>query len=150
MTAVLDHVAGKTFHGRKGGVENAFTYGIDMVLLDPAAPGPLPGLFSRNAGNLTALYDADHGGAPGRGAGVAWARAVLAAHGLPLCGPILLLAQPRVLGHVFNPVSFWLCYDAGDLPDDLHPNPAGYARIGERFASLVFAKDGLLRSTRAT
>ena len=115
MTAVLDHVAGKTFHGRKGDVENAFTYGIDMVLLDPASPGPLPGLFSRNAGNLTALYDADHGGAPGRGAGVAWARAVLAAHGLPLCGPVLLLAQPRVLGHVFNPVSFWLCYDAGDL-----------------------------------
>ena len=39
--------------------------------------------------------------------------------------------------------------DAGDLPDDLHPNTAGYARMGERFASLVFAKDGLLRSTRA-
>ena len=39
--------------------------------------------------------------------------------------------------------------DAGDLPDDLHPNPAGYARMGERFASLVFAKDGLLRGTRA-
>ncbi len=24
--------------------------------------------------------------------------------------------------------------DAGDLPDDLHPNPAGYVRMGERFA----------------
>ena len=24
--------------------------------------------------------------------------------------------------------------DAGDLPDDLHPNPAGYIRMGERFA----------------
>jgi hypothetical protein len=29
---------------------------------------------------------------------------------------MLLLAQPRLMGHVFNPVSFWLCHDAaGDL-----------------------------------
>lgn len=27
--------------------------------------------------------------------------------------------------------------DAGDLPDDLHPSPAGYIRIGERFADQV-------------
>ncbi len=29
--------------------------------------------------------------------------------------------------------------DAGDLPDDLHPNPAGYIRMGERFADLVLS-----------
>ena len=29
--------------------------------------------------------------------------------------------------------------DAGDLPDDLHPSPEGYARMGERFASFVSA-----------
>ncbi|MFD8984327.1 GDSL-type esterase/lipase family protein [Streptomyces sp. NPDC059564] len=28
------------------------------------------------------------------------------------------------------------------LPDRLHPDPAGHRRIGERFAELVFAKDG--------
>ena len=27
--------------------------------------------------------------------------------------------------------------DAGDLPDDLHPNPAGYRRMGERFAQAL-------------
>ena len=27
--------------------------------------------------------------------------------------------------------------DAGDLPDDLHPNPAGYVRMGERFAPML-------------
>jgi DUF1365 family protein len=27
---------------------------------------------------------------------------------------VLLLAQPRVLGHVFNPVAFWLCHDDAD------------------------------------
>lgn len=30
--------------------------------------------------------------------------------------------------------------DAGDLPDGLHPNGAGYLRIGDRFASLVFER----------
>lgn len=28
--------------------------------------------------------------------------------------------------------------DAGDLPDDLHPNPGGYARMADRFAARVF------------
>lgn len=40
--------------------------------------------------------------------------------------------------------------DAGDLPDDLHPNPAGYVRMGERFADRVFSAGGLLEEiTRA-
>lgn len=33
--------------------------------------------------------------------------------------------------------------DAGDLPDDLHPNPTGYIRIGERFNAAVFAPGGI-------
>ena len=27
--------------------------------------------------------------------------------------------------------------DAADLPDDLHPNAAGYQRMGERFAPVL-------------
>ena len=109
MTPV-DHIRGQTFHGRKGDVANAFRYGVDYVMLDPDhATGPA--LFSRNRGNLTALHDSDHGGAPGQGRGAAWLRDLLAERGLPM-GAITLLAQPRVLGHVFNPVSFWLVHDA--------------------------------------
>ena len=110
MTATVDHIRGETFHGRKGAVKNSFRYRIDYVLLNPEkAVGPW--LFSRNRGNLTSLFDVDHGGTPKKGAGVAWVRDVLAAHSLPGSDELLLLAQPRVLGHVFNPVSFWLCYD---------------------------------------
>lgn len=107
----VDHIRGETFHGRRGAVTNAFRYGVDYVLLDPeTSKGPR--LFSRNRANLTALWDVDHGGAPKAGRGVGWVRDVLSSHSLPSDGRILLLAQPRVLGHVFNPVSFWLCHDA--------------------------------------
>ena len=105
MTATVDHIKGETFHGRKGAVKNQFRYGVDYILLNTeTATGPR--LFSRNRGNLTSLYDVDHGGAPKHGTGVAWVRDVLASHGLPGADEVLLLAQPRVLGHVFNPVSF--------------------------------------------
>jgi DUF1365 family protein len=107
-----EHVAGTTFHGRRGAVGNSFRYGVDYVLIDAERPGPLPRLFARNARALTSLHDSDHGGPPGAGRGAAWVREVLARHDLPDPARILLLAQPRVLGHVFNPVSFWLCEDA--------------------------------------
>ena len=110
-----EHIRGQTFHGRRGAVENAFRYGVDYVLVDPDAPVRGLRLFSRNRANLAALHDRDHGGAPGDGTGVAWVRALLAERGLAALGSrILLMAQPRVLGHVFNPVSFWLCYDPED------------------------------------
>jgi len=107
----VDHIRGITFHGRKGAVANRFSYGVDYVMLNPETSVG-PALFSRNRGNLTSLHDADHGGLPKHGTGVTWVRQVLTAHCLPGADRVDLLAQPRVLGHVFNPVSFWLCYDA--------------------------------------
>jgi len=109
----IHHIAGTTFHGRKGNVENAFSYGVDYVMFNPEEDLSSPGLFSRNGGNLVSLWDRDHGGAPKSGTGAAWVRQVLEAHDLnTLVTTITLLAQPRVLGHVFNPVSFWLGFDA--------------------------------------
>jgi uncharacterized protein len=105
----VQRIRAETFHGRKGPVRNAFRYTVDYILLDPEKV-KAPRLFSRNRGNLMSLHDADHGGTPGQGRGAAWAREVLAAHDLA-ADRLLLLAQPRLLGHVFNPVSFWLAYD---------------------------------------
>jgi DUF1365 family protein len=105
----VEHLRAETFHGRKGPVRNAFRYSVDYLLLDPdRAEGPR--LFARNRAALMSLHDADHGGPPGKGRGARWAREVLAAHQLAT-DRVLLLAQPRLLGHVFNPVSFWLAYD---------------------------------------
>jgi lysophospholipase L1-like esterase len=43
--------------------------------------------------------------------------------------------------HLFSGLELFGEADAGDLPDGLHPNPAGYRRMGERFHQLAF-QDG--------
>lgn len=109
MMARVDHIAGQTYHGRKGAVTNAFRYSVDYVLLDAEAKLKTPALFRRNKGGVTSVLDQDHGGAPGKGRGAKWVRDVLEQHQIRDVKTIELLAQPRVFGHVFNPVSFWLC-----------------------------------------
>ncbi len=110
----LDHIAGHTYHGRKGAIENAFRYSIDYILFDPENQPKAPVLFSFNRANVTNWRDRDHGGLPGKGSGAAWLRARLDEINVPQPERIELLTQPRVLGHVFNPVSFWFCFDAED------------------------------------
>ena len=114
MTIWPDHIAGTTTHARRGGIGNAFSYGVDYVLIDPdSTAGPL--LFSRNRFNLTAVRDRDHGGAAGQGRGVAWAREVFDQAGVPRSCRTLLLTQPSFAGYIFNPVSFWLAVDGDEL-----------------------------------
>jgi DUF1365 family protein len=115
MKPRVDHIDGVTYHGRKGEISNAFRYTIDYVLLDAEKDVAAPSLFSRNGRNLTALHDRDHGGAPKQGSGAKWVRNVLQTHQIVGVDKIELLAQPSVLGHVFNPVSFWLCRDADGI-----------------------------------
>ena len=109
MTTSGDHIRATTYHGRKGTVENAFRYSVDYVLLDAEADIKPLALFARNRAGVTSVHDIDHGGPRGAGRGAAWVRDVLAQHQLPGVVRIELLTQARLFGHVFNPVSFWLC-----------------------------------------
>lgn len=110
---VAQHIPAITTHARRGEISNVFRYSVDFVLIDPeTCVGPT--LFSRNALNLAAVHDRDHGGPIGAGRGVVWARQVLAERGLhPV--KISLMTQPRFLGYQFNPVSFWLAERDGQL-----------------------------------
>ena len=114
MKRTVDHINGMTFHSRKGDVQNAFRYSIDYVLLDAETLLRVPSLFTRNGRGVTALNDTDHGGAPTKGRGPSWVREILGTYGVKGVARVELLAQPKVLGHVFNPVSFWLCRRQGD------------------------------------
>ena len=106
-----------TYHRRKAGPSNAFRYSVDYVLCDMEADARLPWFMSRNRRNLASVWDRDHGGERGAGTGAAWVRRVLDSHNigaqLAACR-ILLLAQPRMAGYLFNPVSFWLVTDEDD------------------------------------
>ncbi len=67
-------------------------------------------LFSRNRWNLFSFHDcdyADRSGAPLR----PQIEALMARAGAtPDGGAIRLLTMPRMLGHVFNPISVWFCH----------------------------------------
>ena len=76
MTMAPQSVRAQTTHVRRGALSHGFTYGVDMVLIDPESRDT-PLLFSRNRLNLTSVRDADHGGPPGKGRGAVWAREVL-------------------------------------------------------------------------
>jgi uncharacterized protein len=86
-------------------------------LAPPIAPGVarvrLPQLLSDAADARIALsfFDSDHG--DGRADALAWLDETLAEHGVDSAyGEVWLHTFPRVLGHVFNPVSFWYAHRA--------------------------------------
>ncbi|WP_136441702.1 DUF1365 domain-containing protein [Pacificoceanicola onchidii] len=109
MTHPVDHIAGYTYHGRKGAIQNGFRYSIDYVLFNAETEGETLFRFWPFS-----VLRRDHGGPPKAGTGAAWARAVLDAQGVE-ADTLELLTQPRVLGYVFNPVSFWLAQREGSL-----------------------------------
>jgi uncharacterized protein len=98
-------------HSRRGARKNAFAYNA-LYLIVPLTGlrrEPLP-LFGFNRFSLFSFYARDHG--DGKTELEAWAREQLARHGINEAGgEIALMTLPRVLGYVFNPVSFWLCHD---------------------------------------
>ena len=72
-------------------------------------------LFSVNKFNLFSFYEKDHGYRDGSQLD-AWVRDTLGEAGLNnFDGKIILQTFPRVLGYVFNPVSFWYCYSNDKL-----------------------------------
>ena len=103
---------GQVRHKRLRPVQNTFaypTYYLRIPLRTLGSTGFDSILISRNRFNLLAFHDADHGEA-GQPL-LAWIDALLAAEGVhDANGEIWLQAMPRVLGFVFNPVSFWFCH----------------------------------------
>jgi uncharacterized protein len=101
-------------HRRHRPSRHAFRHRTYHVLLDvdelPVLERRLRGLFRHGGAALTSFHDTDHFGpldAPVREKLSAW----LATQGVALPGGrVQVLANLRVLGHVFNPVSWWFCH----------------------------------------
>ena len=103
---------GQVRHARLRPAANRFQYGVYNLLLPLRTLGndPLPTrLCSRNRFNLLAFHDKDHG--DGTTPLLTWIDNLLKSEGIhDANGEIWLHAFPRVLGYVFNPVSFWFCH----------------------------------------
>ncbi len=104
-------IAGEVAHRRARPAANAFTYAAFCLRLqllrlpDLAASG-----IRWNRPGLVSFHERDHGPCDGSPL-LPWLRGLLAREGIQADGEVVLYAFPRVLGYVFNPVSFWVCHD---------------------------------------
>ena len=123
-------------HARFAPKAHRFDYRIFLFALDLDELDALPGklrLFSRNRRNLYSFRDGDFLPTGERlhhpsSAGIENSKsriqnlksrvvAQLATQGIDLAGGrVLLVTLPRVLGYLFNPVSFYFCYDHTGAP----------------------------------
>ncbi|MGW3488773.1 DUF1365 domain-containing protein [Streptomyces sp. GZWMJZ-114] len=97
----------EVFHLRNRPVRQRVRHRTYLWYVDADRPPRLP----RPLGPLARFDPRDHfgGTAPTLRAGL---DRFLAAHGIDLRGgPVRLLANARVLGYVFNPLSLWWCHD---------------------------------------
>ena len=102
---------GHVMHRRLRPAVNAFVYPVFYVQLPVRDLGAAKcGIFSVDKPNLLSFRSEDHGPRDGSPL-LPWIENLLRQHGLPADGEIVLQTFPRVLGYVFNPVSFWYCHD---------------------------------------
>ncbi len=143
-------------HNRLRPIRYGFAHATYYWLVDldrlPSLPWPLR--------PLARFRSADHCGDPDRSLREN-VLAFLAGSGIDIgTGRVLMLTQPRVLGHVFNPLSVYWCYDASGglraVIAEVHntyggrhryllrtESESGAARVGKQFyVSPFFSVDG--------
>ena len=108
IAAALIH--GEVVHRRRAPARHAFAYPafclrLPLSRLDTLAAAGL----AHNTASWLSFHDRDHGARDGTPL-EPWIRALLANEGIAADGEIVLYAFPRMLGYVFNPVSFWVCH----------------------------------------
>ncbi len=109
--------AGRVRHRRYHPVPHSFCYRLFMLYLDLEE---LPLLFkdrwlwSVDRPNVVSFRRTDHIGNPAISLDQSIRGLVEAETGRRPSGPIRLLTHPRYFGYVFNPASFYFCYDAPD------------------------------------
>lgn len=102
---------GEVMHHRFRPARNRFTYPVYFVRLRVPEIDAAGERQRLDRLGLMTFRRADHGPRDGSPL-LPWIREALDAAGLDgVDGEIWLQAFPRVLGYVFNPVSFWLCHD---------------------------------------
>jgi hypothetical protein len=108
---------GRVKHRRLAPVEHGFTYRMFMLYLDLAElPSVFRGrwLWSARRTAVARFRRADHFGDPAVPLDECVRDLVARETGTRPSGPIRLLTHLRYFGYVFNPVSFYYCFDEND------------------------------------
>lgn len=118
MSTTSGLYAGEVMHERFRPRRHRLRYRVFSLLIDldelPALDRRLR-LFGHNRRALFSFQDRDHGGGE-PGALRAWIDQRLWRAGLaPDGGQVLVLCYPRILGHVFNPLSIYYCHGRDGL-----------------------------------
>lgn len=103
---------GRVWHKRLRPTVHSFNYGTYFWLMPLRALRETPqDLIRRNRRGLMSFHDRDHG--DGRDDALAWFDELMQGAGVDDAdGEVWLHTFPRVLGFVFNPVSFWYAHRA--------------------------------------
>ncbi len=141
---------GRVMHQRLRPHRHALRYRLFGLLVDldelPALARGLR-LFSYNGFNLFSLYDRDFGEGDGATLRVQVERH-LARAGMVSDGPIRMLAMPRVLGYVFNPLTIFFCHDrSGALAAILYEVHNTFGERHVYLAPVEGAPDGVVRQS---
>lgn len=107
-------------HRRMAPVRHEFRYSTGMLALDLRewhSVTHISRLFSLETFNWLSLRRRDYFQPEKDNLLQAVTNQVQSATGWKPDGPVELITHPRYFGYVFNPVSFYFCYNAGDRPD---------------------------------
>ena len=103
MDVIPQIFTARVMHKRLFPKENSFTYGVYYLAL-PLPAAPIPGKLAR--------FDARDLGYQDGSDPILFAKKILTDYALSKkVQHIMLITMPRVLGYIFNPVSFYLCLD---------------------------------------
>jgi uncharacterized protein len=105
-------LTGHVHHARTRPAAHAFQYPIFNVRLPIDDLASLGNLLPLNRWGWVSFFTPDHGYRDATRTLTQWAQDQLRAAGVDEPLRIELVCLPRVVGHVFNPVSFWLCWGA--------------------------------------
>jgi DUF1365 family protein len=147
MTTIADKpnvilIRGQVIHERLRPAAHRFVYPVFYLRLNLDQLAQIRSKwFGINRRRLVSLQTRDYGPRDGRDLS-AWMRTVLRDADLCADGEIWLQTFPRMFGYVFNPVSFWYCYDrSGALRAVLAEVNNTF---GETHRYLIAAADGLV------
>ncbi|BEI43534.1 MULTISPECIES: DUF1365 domain-containing protein [unclassified Polynucleobacter] len=135
---------GQVKHSRLRPVVNRFSYGVFTLKIPMRERNRNPELLKQygmgdNQWAFYSFYDRDHG--HGTENSLTWAESLFEQEGISIPdGEIWLQTFPRVLGYVFNPVSFWIYTDAHQAVRAILTEVNN--TFGERHCYLLHKKDG--------